>query len=129
VEFTYLEPFLSMEEHLQRVKDIKPDVYAISFTTPRRDLSFETITKVKELSLGMFLVAGGAHPTIDPQDVLKNTPIDVCIVGEGEETTVELIRKVQAEEPITNIVGTVNNQRNNGVRPLLKDIDFFPAWN
>ena len=128
VEFTYLEPFLSMEEHLKRVKDIKPDVYAISFTTPRRDLSFETITKVKELSLGMLMVAGGAHPTIDPQDVLKNTPIDVCIVGEGEETTTELIRKVQAKEPITNIVGTVNDQRNNGVRPLLKDIDFFPAW-
>ena len=128
VEFTYLEPFLSMEEHLQRVKEIKPDVYAISFTTPRRDLSFETITKVKELGLGMLMVAGGAHPTIDPQDVLKNTPIDVCIVGEGEETTTELIRKVQAKEPITDIVGTVNNQRNNGVRPLLKDIDFFPAW-
>jgi anaerobic magnesium-protoporphyrin IX monomethyl ester cyclase len=128
VEFTYLEPFLSMAEHLQRVKDIKPDVYAISFTTPRRDLSFETIYKVNELSLGMLMVAGGAHPTIDPQDVLKNTPTDVCIVGEGEETTVELIRKVQAEESIINIVGSVNNQRNNGVRPLLKDIDFFPAW-
>ena len=44
---TYLEPFLSMEEHLEKVKEIKPDVYAISFTTPRRDLSFETIAKVK----------------------------------------------------------------------------------
>jgi hypothetical protein len=49
VEFTYLEPFLSMEEHLAKVKEIKPDVYAISFTTPRRDLSFEAIGKVKAL--------------------------------------------------------------------------------
>jgi radical SAM superfamily enzyme YgiQ (UPF0313 family) len=39
------------------------------------------------------MVAGGAHPTIDPQDDLKNTPIEVCIVGEGEETTTELIKK------------------------------------
>ncbi|MCL4429736.1 MAG: cobalamin B12-binding domain-containing protein, partial [Chloroflexi bacterium] len=76
VEFTYLEPFLSMEEHLEKVKQIKPDVYAISFTTPRRDLSFETIAKVKELGLPMLMVAGGANPTIDPQDVLKNTPIE-----------------------------------------------------
>lgn len=128
VEFTYLEPFLSMEEHLEKVKAIKPDVYAISFTTPRRDLSFETIAKVKELGLKMVMAAGGAHPTIDPQDVLKNTPIEVCIVGEGEETTTELLKKIQANQPLTNVVGTVNRQKNNGVRPLLKDIDFFPAW-
>jgi anaerobic magnesium-protoporphyrin IX monomethyl ester cyclase len=128
VEFTYLEPFLSMEEHVKKVKEIKPDVYAISFTTPRRDLAFETIAKVKELGLNMLMVAGGAHPTIDPQDVLKSTPIEVCIVGEGEETTTEVIKKVQAKEPGTDVVGTVNRQKNNGIRPLLKDIDFFPAW-
>jgi anaerobic magnesium-protoporphyrin IX monomethyl ester cyclase len=128
VKFTYLEPFLSMEEHLEKVREIQPDVYAISFTTPRRDLSFETITKVKALGLKMLMVAGGPHPTIDPQDVLKNTPVEICIIGEGEETTTELIKKVKAKETIIDIVGTVNKHRNNGVRPLLKDIDFFPAW-
>ncbi len=128
VEFFYLEPFLSMEEHLEKVKQIQPDVYAISFTTPRRDLSFETIAKVKALGLKMLMVAGGAHPTIDPQDVLKNTPVDVCIVGEGEETTTELIRKVQTKESISDVIGTVNKQKNNGIRPLLKDLDFLPAW-
>jgi anaerobic magnesium-protoporphyrin IX monomethyl ester cyclase len=129
VEFTYLEPFLSLDEHLKRVKEIEPDVYAISFTTPRRDLSFETIAKVEGLGLNMLMVAGGAHPTIDPQDVLQNTAIDLCILGEGEETIYELLKKVQTKEPITEIVGTVNKQKNNGIRPLLKDIDFFPAWN
>jgi radical SAM superfamily enzyme YgiQ (UPF0313 family) len=128
IEFTYLEPFLSMEEHLAKVREIQPDVYAISFTTPRRDLSFETITKVKALGYPMLMVAGGPHPTIDPKDVLKNTPIEICILGEGEETTTELIQKAQNKEDITDIVGTVNKQKNNGVRPLLKDIDFFPAW-
>ena len=128
VEFYYLEPFLSMGEHLEKVKEIKPDVYAISFTTPRRELAFETITKVKGLGFNMLMVAGGAHPTIDSQDVLKNTPIEVCIIGEGEETTTELIKKVQEKKSIIDVVGTVTAQKNNGLRPLLKDIDFFPAW-
>ncbi|HSV50233.1 MAG TPA: radical SAM protein [Candidatus Acidoferrales bacterium] len=128
IEFIYLEPFLSAEEHLAKVKAIKPDIYAISFTTPRRDLSFETIGKVKALGLPMLMLAGGPHPTIDPEDVLKNTAVDVCIVGEGEETCAELIKKVQANQPITDVVGTVNREKNNGLRPLLKDIDFFPAW-
>jgi anaerobic magnesium-protoporphyrin IX monomethyl ester cyclase len=128
VEFTYLEPFLSMEEHLEKVRDFQPDVYAISFTTPRRDLSFETIAKVKALGLKILMVAGGPHPTIDPQDVLKNTPVEVCIVGEGEETTTELIKRVQEKKSIIDVVGTVSTQKNNGIRPLLKDLDFFPAW-
>lgn len=128
VEFTYLEPFLSMEEHLEKIKQIKPNVYAISFTTPRRELSFKTIEEVSKLGLKMLMVAGGAHPTIDPQDVLKNTSIEMCIIGEGEETVTELLKNVQSKEPISNVAGTVNQQKNNGVRPLLKDIDFFPAW-
>jgi anaerobic magnesium-protoporphyrin IX monomethyl ester cyclase len=128
VEFTYLEPFLSMEEHLEKIKQIKPNVYAISFTTPRRELSFKTINEVSKLGLKMLMVAGGAHPTIDPQDVLKNTPIEICIIGEGEETVTELLKNVQSKEPTSNVAGTVNKQKNNGVRPLLKDINFFPAW-
>ncbi len=128
VEFTYLEPFLSMKEHLEKIKQIKPNVYAISFTTPRRELSFKTIDEVNKLGLKMLMVAGGAHPTIDPQDVLKNTSIEMCIIGEGEETVTELLKNVQSKKPISNVAGTVNQQKNNGVRPLLKDIDFFPAW-
>ena len=128
VEFTYLEPFLSMKEHLEKVKQIVPDVYAISFTTPRRELAFETVKKVKALGLNMLMAAGGAHPTIAPNDVLTNTAVEVCIIGEGEETTTELLEKTQKRESILDVVGTVNKQKNNGLRPLLKDINFFPAW-
>jgi anaerobic magnesium-protoporphyrin IX monomethyl ester cyclase len=128
VEFFYLEPFLSLDEHLEKVIEIKPDVYAISFTTPKRDLSYKIINEVKNLGLDTLMIAGGAHPTIDPENVLKNTAIDLCITGEGEETTTELLRKFQVGESITDIVGTVSRQKNNGLRPLLKDIDFFPAW-
>jgi radical SAM superfamily enzyme YgiQ (UPF0313 family) len=128
VEFYYLEPFLSMKEHLQKVREIQPDVYAISFSTPRKELAYETISKVKGLGQKMLMVAGGAHPTVDPQDVLNTAKVDVCIIGEGEETTTELLKKFVAKEPITDIAGTVNQQKNNGVRPLLEDIDFFPAW-
>ena len=128
VEFYYLEPFLSMEEHIEKIRQIKPDVYAISFTTPKKDLAYETISKVKSLGLKMFIVAGGTHPTIDPQDVLKTAKVDVCIVGEGEETISELLKKIWANQPILDVVGTVNAQKNNGIRPLLKDINFLPAW-
>lgn len=128
VEFYYLEPFLSMQEHVDKVRHIQPDVYAISFTTTRKELAYDTISQVKSLGLNMLTVAGGAHPTIDPQDVLGTAKVDVCVVGEGEATTTELLKKAMAKESIADIAGTVNAQKNNGFRPLLSDIDFFPAW-
>ncbi len=128
VEFFYLEPFLSMEEHIAKARSIQPDVYAISFTTTRKELAYETIGKVKGLGLKALMVAGGAHPTIDPTDVLNNAKVDVCIVGEGEETFYELLKNTIDGKPVSDVLGTVNTQKRNDMRPLLKDLDFLPAW-
>ena len=49
-------------------------------------------------------------------------------MGEGEETCNRTHQKSPSKEPITDVVGTVNREKNNGLRPLLKDLDFFPAW-
>ena len=91
-------------------------------------MAYETINNVKNLGLKILIFAGGAHPTIDPIDVLNTAKVDDCIVGEGEETTYELLKKVLAHGPINDIAGTVNATKNNGMRPLLRDIDFLPAW-
>ena len=91
VEFHYLEPFLSLEEHLSKVAELKPDVYGISFTTQKKALGYEAIQKVRQLFPDALIMAGGAHPTIDPEDVFMNSETDVCIVGEGEETFRELL--------------------------------------
>src|SRR3989304_10269887 len=66
VEFHYLEPFLSSEEHLSKVAELKPDVYGISFTTQKKALGYETIQKVKQIIPNALIMAGGSHPTIDP---------------------------------------------------------------
>jgi hypothetical protein len=59
VEFYYPESFLSMKEHIEKIVQIKPDVYATSFTTLGRELALQTISSVKGLSLKKFLTLGG----------------------------------------------------------------------
>lgn len=50
--------------------------------------------KVKELSPHSFLLAGGPHPTLDPQFFLEKG-FDVILKGESEQTIVELFNKLK----------------------------------
>jgi len=38
------------------------------------------------------VVWGGIHPTMLPEQTLMNDFIDIIVIGEGEETLVELVR-------------------------------------
>jgi len=140
VEFHYLEPLLSLEEHLSKVAELKPDVYGISFTTQKKALGYETIQKVKQIIPSALIMTGGAHPTIDPVDVLMNSEANICVVGEGEETNRELLATLlessnlsSFHNKLANVKGIVYRDKKsiiqfNPPRELISDINFLPAW-
>ena len=134
VEFHYLEPFLTLEQHLAELKKLKPDVYAVSFTTPKKSLAFEVINHVKQVLPNVLVVAGGPHPTFDPSDVFANSETDLCVVGEGEETFVELVKVLQENKEPSSIEGVAYQDKSgkthsNPLRKLIQDINLMPAWN
>jgi radical SAM superfamily enzyme YgiQ (UPF0313 family) len=133
VEFRYLEPFLSLEKHLAEIAKLKPDVYGISFTTPKKSLAFEVINRVKQVVPGVLVVAGGPHPTIDPRDVFANSETDICVIGEGEATFSALMKSLLENKELSDIEGIMyrdklGNLHSNPLRKLIDNIDFLPAW-
>jgi radical SAM superfamily enzyme YgiQ (UPF0313 family) len=134
IEIHYLEPFLDLQKHLQRVSAIKPDVYGISFTTVRRSIAYETIRHVKQIAPKATVVAGGAHPTVDPIEVLTKSKADVCVVGEGEKTFCDLLTSISHNEPLSGEIKGIAYKDREGIigftppSELLSDINFFPAW-
>ena len=58
----------------------------------------------------------------------KTQPSKSALWARAKKPPLNYSKKSKPNEPITDVVGTVNKQKNNGIRPLLKDIDFFPAW-
>jgi anaerobic magnesium-protoporphyrin IX monomethyl ester cyclase len=140
VEFHYLEPLLNLEEHLAEVAKLKPDVYCSSFTTQKKALGYEAIQKVKQLVPNALVMAGGAHPTIDPEDVFMNSETDVCVVGEGEETFHELLAALLESDSsssfyskLADVKGIAYRDKKGQIqvnpnRELLSDINFLPAW-
>lgn len=77
-----------------------------------------------------FYVIGGHGPTPDPEFFMRKTGADAIVMGEGEETIVELLAAFRDKRPLSSVRGIsykdgdrcVINER----RPLICDIDTIP---
>jgi len=124
---------LGLEEALERIKGA--DIAAISMTTP----TYNTVKKMAKAirsKLGIPVVLGGPHPTIDPKDCLNFS--DFVVVGEGEKTFAELLecfekgRKLSGLKKIKGLGFRWGNKKIiNKARPLDQELDRlpFPDWN
>ena len=52
------------------------------------------------------VIWGGQHPTILPEQCLKNENIDIVVRGEGEITFYQLVKALDKNKPMKNIKGT-----------------------
>ena len=114
------------------VKAYDKIIIAISFFTTQL---FETYDLVKLLKhrfgTSLFLVAGGPHPTGDPSETLK-MGFDTVIVGEGEESIIELTHKIASNEFSRDVKGIAYLNENGeyiytGKRGLI-DLNKYPPF-
>lgn len=79
-----------------------------------------------------FYIIGGHGPSPDPKYFLEKTKADAIIIGEGEETIVDLLNNINSFENVDGIAFMDNKGevKINKRRSLIKDIDSipFPAY-
>jgi len=61
------KPFKLLEDMLLKHR---PDMVGISVLTPQLSAATETAGIVRRVTPGAFLIAGGPHPTVMPEDTL-----------------------------------------------------------
>ena len=83
----------------------------------------------------MPIVAGGEHITATAAFTLDSTPeVDVCVMGEGEETLAEIADALDRGAAFDGIAGLVvrcpGGSRSTGSRARIRDVDDIPlpAW-
>ena len=83
------------------------------------------------------IVWGGHHPTILPEQTLINEFVDIVVLGEGEETVVELAKVIREfgmnHQKLSEIAGIVFKVHGQPIftktRPFIKNLDeLYPAW-
>ena len=95
----------------------------------------ELIRDIREQFPNAFIIMGGEHPTGFPEFSLQQAPLDAVVIGEGEETIVQLLDHLRRKLPLDEVhgVGFRNTDgaiRVNPRRNRIRDIDSIPrpAW-
>lgn len=109
---------------------LQPKAAGFSTTTPVITTVIEMTDAVKEWNNSVVVIAGGSHATALPAETLKKSRIDIVVRGEGEETTVDILKSLDGETGLKEIKGI--SYRENGAiisnpdRELIPDIDALP---
>jgi len=84
------------------IEDFKPDLIGMSVFTGYLNKQYVDLSQALK-ARGYLIVWGNAHPSLLPGQVLKEKFIDFVVIGEGEETLVELVKNLGNEENYKNI--------------------------
>jgi anaerobic magnesium-protoporphyrin IX monomethyl ester cyclase len=120
--------FLNQKQALQRIIQTKPAIIGIQSMYSMRNVSLELARKLRH-SCGL-LVAGGALPTISPEQFLPD--FDIVVLGEGEQTMLEITNQFTNGASLTAINGVAYQEKETGQikhtppRPLISNLDSLP---
>ncbi|MFC2142069.1 B12-binding domain-containing radical SAM protein [Acidobacteriota bacterium] len=126
----------TLEELVQNVSLLDPDVIGISSTTVNIVNANRIAEKLKTNGLKAPIILGGPHVSALPKLTLERyCAFDYGVLGEGEMSYLELIQTIEKKEPISSVKGIAWRDNSgdiivNPIRPLIEDLDILPlpAW-
>jgi radical SAM superfamily enzyme YgiQ (UPF0313 family) len=118
-----------------RVRDFNPDIVALTAKTLGWPAVIEIAQMVKANFPKVLVVVGGPHLSIYPKESLTWECFDMAVVGDGEETFLDVCEHVESGSSLDDIPGTCVRKKDgeivmNPSRAVPKDIDRYPmpAW-
>lgn len=89
---------ITAKELLQKIKETNPIFLGISAYTENIDMCYQFAKVVREKMPNIKIVFGGPHPSLMPNEVIKNESIDFVSRNEGECTLLELAEAISSNE-------------------------------
>src|SRR5262245_16860790 len=119
-----------------QLSTFRPDVVGLSAITFEGRVMLDMAATVRTALPGVPVVAGGPHPTAYPERTARHPAIDYVVLGEGEQTAIELLAALaRGERAPRDVPGLVFEDASGelvwtGAREAIDDVDAlpFPAW-
>ena len=120
----------------QEIKKHGPEIVGISCSSVTYQKCVETAKVVKEVKPSCKVVAGGWHPSFVPESMLQHPEIDYVVIGEGENSMVELATYItkgcdkSVAAKIPGVASMLNGKMVKSPPKPIDDIDQipYPAW-
>lgn len=113
---------------LNIIDEFKPDMIGINMLTALFDEAKKISCEIKKKFPNSLIVAGGPHPSVEPELTLKQIPeIDAICIGPGEEVSLDILDGKE----INRIPGLMHRNYVNKYekRPLEMSLDKYPFPN
>jgi len=75
------------------IKSFSPGYIGISFSTPLAEEAYLLAGMAKKIKYDIVVIAGGAHPSAMPREVLESSDIDVVCIGESDYSVIDAMTK------------------------------------
>lgn len=116
---------MTPEAFAREVAAFRPDVAGVSVYTGTFSASVSTAAAIKRAQPGCFVAAGGHHATARPGQCLEKG-FDAAVLGEGEGTFLELVKRLAAGAPLSGLAGLALKPGDAPARPEPLDPDQLP---
>jgi len=116
------------------LESYEPQLVAVHAMTFQANCMHALAAKVKRWNPRCTVAVGGPHPSGAPASVLADGNIDVAGIGEGEQTFLDIVDKLEKSEGLESIPGAAVMRQGELIqgppRDLVRDISSlpFPAW-
>ena len=87
------------------LREKSPDVLGISVPSVYYEKALEAARIAKKALPHVTVVFGGPHPTVLPEETLKNPEVDIVVYGEGEIKFLNLLKAIQEKTGINRVKG------------------------
>lgn len=124
-----------VEETVNKILAINPDYVGITTVTLSIDRSSKVADLLKMKNSEINIIVGGAHLSSVPEETMNRfSSFDVGVIGEGEETIIEVLKTLDTDGSLKTINGIIYREGHEicktGQRSMIKDLDSLPlpAW-
>ncbi len=118
---------ISPDQLREKISEMKPRFCGICVLSSMIVASHAIARDVKTIVPSCKVIFGGVHPELFPERVLRNSAVDYVVRGDGEETTLALLKGVDAGKILgLSYRGAGNRVVSNPAQEIVMDIDKYP---
>ncbi|MFH1398345.1 MAG: radical SAM protein [Candidatus Omnitrophota bacterium] len=115
----------------KRIQDFNPDVVGVSCLFSMQHKNAHRVCQVaKKTNINIITIMGGAHPSVLAEETLKDDSVDFVVIGEGEQSTKELLDSLRDNKDVSSIDGIAFKVNNkiliNPKTKFIEDLDSLP---